>query len=80
MPQFWLLIGLLFFAFGLYLGFEFELIFAYLGLGVFCILRSIWIYKIRAQFRKLKYTTIEQGPRSVEREDGAQEPPAHAVS
>ncbi len=79
-PQFWLLMGLLFFAFGLYLGFEFELIFVYLGLGVFCVGRSIWIYKIRAQYRKLTFTTIQQAPQSVDREDRSQEPPAHTAS
>ena len=50
-PQFWLLLGLLFFAFGLYLGFEFELIFAYLGLGALCIARSVWIFQVRWMHR-----------------------------
>jgi hypothetical protein len=50
-PQFWLLLGLLFFAFGLYLGFEFELIFAYLTLGVLCIAHSAWVFHARRKHR-----------------------------
>lgn len=50
-PQFWLLMGLMFFAFGLYLGFEYQLIFAYLGLGVLCAGRSVWIFQTRRLFR-----------------------------
>jgi hypothetical protein len=57
-PQFWLLMGLLFFAFGLYLGFEYQLIFVYLATGTFCVLRSLWIYKIRREFKKIPFTTI----------------------
>lgn len=50
-PQFWLLMGLMFFAFGLYLGFEYQLIFAYLALGALCIARSIWVGLTRRTFR-----------------------------
>ena len=50
-PQFWLLMGLLFLAFGLYLGFEFQLIFVYLGLGALCIGRSAWVFVTRFKFR-----------------------------
>jgi len=50
-PQFWLLMGLMFFAFGLYLGFDYQLIFAYLALGVMCVGRSLWIFQARRLFR-----------------------------
>lgn len=50
-PQFWLLMGLMFFAFGLYLGFEYQLIFAYLALGVLYVGRSLWIFQTRKLFR-----------------------------
>lgn len=53
-PQFWLLLGLLFFAFGLYLGFEFNLIFVYLGIGLLCIGRSAWIFQARHRHRLQK--------------------------
>jgi hypothetical protein len=50
-PQFWLLMGLLFFTFGLYLGFEFQLVFVYLGLGALCIARSVWVFVTRFKYR-----------------------------
>jgi len=53
-PQFWLLLGLLFFAFGLYLGFEFGIIFVYLGIGIACIVRSAWIFQARYRNRSQK--------------------------
>ncbi len=64
-PRFWLLMGLLFFAFGLYLGFEYDLIFVYLATGAFCVLRSLWIFKIRREFRKIPFKTINE-PTSAE--------------
>ena len=36
LPQVWILLGLLFFATGLYLGFEYSLVFVYLGVGLLC--------------------------------------------
>ena len=36
LPQVWILLGLLFFATGLYLGFEYSLVFVYLGVGLAC--------------------------------------------
>ena len=53
-PQFWLLLGLLFFAFGLYLGFEFDLIFIYIGIGIFCVSRSVWVFQARYKTRSEK--------------------------
>ena len=50
-PDFWILLGLLFFSLGLYIGFDFELIFLYLAMGVGCILRGIWIYSVRFRYR-----------------------------
>jgi hypothetical protein len=57
-PQFWLLLGILFLAFGLYLGFEFDLIYVYLGLGVACLARSVWSFKVRRAHRQ---KTVEDG-------------------
>ncbi len=80
-PQFWLLLGLLFFAFGLYLGFDYQLIFAYLGVGVLCIMRSIWIFQARSNFKKLRGAPIEQEQPSAEQEDqSSEQPTAHAAS
>lgn len=36
LPQVWLLVGLLFVATGLYLGFDYSLVFVYLGIGTVC--------------------------------------------
>ncbi len=53
-PHFWLLMGLLFFAFGLYLGFEFGIIFVYLAIGIVCIVRFVWIFQTRNKHRLQK--------------------------
>lgn len=50
-PQFWILLALLFIALGLYIGFEFEFIFFYLALGFVCCWRGIWIQLMRLRFR-----------------------------
>ena len=50
-PQFWMLIGLMFFAFGLYLGFDYQLIFVYLALGFLCVGHSLWIFQERRSSR-----------------------------
>ena len=50
-PQFWLLLGLLFIALGLYVGFEFGFIFFYLALGVVCVSRGIWVQMLRTRYR-----------------------------
>ena len=50
-PQFWLLLGLLFVTLGLYIGFEFEMIYFYLALGVLCTFRGFWIHLVRLRFR-----------------------------
>lgn len=52
LPQIWVLIGLGFFAFGLYLGFEYELIYGYFGLGTICIVYSIWLLITRRKHRE----------------------------
>ena len=50
-PQLWLLMGVLFVAFGLYIGFAYNLIYMYLALGGICLVRSIWCFKMRRQNR-----------------------------
>jgi hypothetical protein len=56
-PQFWFLLGLLFFSAGLYLGFEFELSFWYLAVGFCCCSYGVGIFLIRLRHR--------QGPQTV---------------
>ena len=53
-PAFWLVMGTLFLMLGLYIGFHFALIYVYLGLGVVCIVRGIWVHLIRQRYRDKK--------------------------
>ena len=71
-PQFWLLMGLMFFAFGLYLGFEYQLIFAYLALGALCIARSIWVFLSRRTFREKSFDADLAQRASNKSDDGAE--------
>ena len=75
-PRFWLLMGLMFFAFGLYLGFEYDLIFVYLATGAFCVLRSLWIFKIRREFKKIPFKTIDEPTSAETPADQSAETPA----
>ncbi len=64
-PQFWFLLGLLFFAAGLFLGFEYVLSFYYLGVGVTCCMYGVSIFLIRLRHRKA-LRTAEQAPVTAE--------------
>ena len=57
-PQFWLLLGLLFFSSGLYLGFDYRLSFAYLFVGAICAAWSITILARRSRFRNKPIQTM----------------------
>lgn len=50
-PQYWLLLGLLFIAWGAYLGFENVLAFVYTGVGVVCVVWSITVIMMRSRNR-----------------------------
>ena len=50
-PQFWFLLGLLFIATGLYLGFEFAPSFWYIAIGSFCCAYSAAIFVLRISER-----------------------------
>jgi len=64
-PQFWMLIGLAFFAFGLYLGFEYQLIFVYFAVGALSVGRSLWIFSARRLYRA-KASDAEEAQHSAE--------------
>lgn len=51
-PQFWLLLGLLFMSSGIYLGFDYSLSFLYFGVGFACCAWSIAIFAMRLRSRK----------------------------
>lgn len=50
-PQFWLLLGLLFMSSGTYLGFDFAPSFLYFYVGFACISWSVWIFVKRHRNR-----------------------------
>ena len=50
-PDFWVLLSLLFFALALYIGIEFDLFLVYLAVGIGCLSRAIWIYSARIHYR-----------------------------
>ena len=50
-PEFWVLLGLLFFALGLYIGFDYVLTFLYLAIGAGCFVRGVWIGMMRRYYR-----------------------------
>ncbi len=50
-PQVWFLLGLLFIATGLYLGFEFSQSFWYMAIGLFCCAFSVAIFVLRPRER-----------------------------
>lgn len=51
LPQFWLLLGLLFMSSGTYLGFDYELSFVYFGVGAICVVWSIAVVVKRSRYR-----------------------------
>ena len=50
-PQFWILLGLLFMSSGTYLGFDYALSFLYFAVGFACTVWSVSIYVKRARYR-----------------------------
>ena len=57
LPQFWLLLGLLFVSTGLYLGFEFVLSFYYVALGGLCCVYAAAIFLMRLNYRQNQLVT-----------------------
>ncbi len=58
-PQLWILMGLLFIACGLFLGFEYKMIFVYLGMGAVSLLHGIWAYYERWQIQKQRISSFK---------------------
>lgn len=57
LPQFFFLLGLLFVAKGLYVGFSIGIAFVYFGFGLWCSAYGIGIYVVRLVRRKTKVET-----------------------
>jgi len=51
LPLGWGLCGALFITLGLYIGFHYEWIYFYLSVGVFCLVRAVWVYRLRRHHR-----------------------------
>ncbi len=54
-PQVWILMGLMFFSCGLYLGFEYKMIWIYLVMGTISLLRGIWVYNVRSEIQRQQH-------------------------
>ena len=83
-PQFWLLLGLLFMSSGTYLGFDYALSFAYFGVGFACVVWSVTIFVRRARYRsdpvRKPIVTIKEEDRQNEEQaaESTEEPVGHA--
>jgi hypothetical protein len=69
LPQFWLLLGLLFMSSGVYLGFEYRLSSAYFFIGALCVVWSAKTLIMRQKFRSQK--TLFVSPTSTESDGSA---------
>jgi uncharacterized membrane protein YhhN len=60
LPQVWILLGLLFVATGLYVGFEHSVVFVYLGIGLVCFLYGVllYIFMLREKPKKTAATAL----------------------
>lgn len=82
-PQFWLLLGLLFMSSGTYLGFDYSLSFVYFGVGIVCIIWSVAVFVKRSRYRtdptrKPIPTIIEEDNQNPEKaEDQTETPVGH---
>lgn len=83
-PQFYLLLGLLFMSSGTYLGFDYALSFGYFAVGFACVVWSITVYVKRARYRAdatRKPTPTpneENGQNQAQAEDQTEDPVGHA--
>jgi len=62
-----MLIGILFLLFGLVVGSTYTLFPAYIGFGVLCIARSIWIYQARWQYHRKNEMRIMHSTQIIDR-------------
>ena len=77
-PQFWLLLGLLFMSSGTYLGFEYSLSFLYFGVGFVCCIWSLCIFASRLRARKgqRQFPILEKAEEKPTEGDEASHEPA----
>ena len=66
-PQFWLLLGLLFMTSGTYLGFDYSLSFAYFAVGFACVIWSVALFVKRSRYRS---NPVRKPLVTIDEEDG----------
>lgn len=66
-PQFWIVIGVLFLLLGLSAGTEVALFPAYLGFGFLSIARSIWIYQARWRYHNKNKVSVMRSTMIIDR-------------
>ena len=66
-PQFWLLLGLLFMTSGTYLGFDYSLSFAYFAVGFACVIWSVALFVKRSRYRS---NPVRKPIVTIDEEDG----------
>ena len=59
-PQFWLLLGLLFMSCGRFIGFDYKLSFVFYGVGLICCLWSMWVFTMRLRNREVPKESQQQ--------------------
>ncbi len=47
LPQAWVLLGLLIISTGVYLGFDYAIVFVYIGIGIFCFVFGLALFALR---------------------------------
>ena len=83
-PQFWLLLGLLFMTSGTYLGFDYSLSFVYFAVGFACVIWSVALFVKRSRYRsnpvRKPIVTIdeEDGQNQEQAAESTEEPVGHA--
>ena len=74
-PQFWLLLGVLFMSSGTYLGFDYSLSFVYFGVGFGCCVWSLVILaKRKANRGAPEYTQVPAEPAQTDAAQQAEQP------
>ena len=79
-PQFWILLGLLFMSSGTYLGFDYSLSFIYFAVGFACVVWSGVIFVRRSRYRSTPIPTIqeEDAPNQEQSAAPTESPAEHA--
>ena len=72
-PQFWLLIGLVFMSSAVYLGFDYSLTKFYFATGLICCVFSLCIFTVRLRNRKAPMEARKYSPAESKNPDEAAE-------